>query len=262
MTEAFPAVAPLALRLDMARETLARNLSAARGVLGFSQDTLAESAGVSRATIIQLEAAEGDPRLSTLAGIAAALGVSPIVLLLGRDELDAIVNAPSNTEAERVQENISPEELENIRRLLRSGIAKNRAKAVAMGASAATAAGFSAGSLAGAAIGTAILPGVGTAIVAALSAWTVYKLSTEKKGNIMSVRDRTKTMSPDVEIKIRAIKQSFDSGKIDKSGAVLALREAMGAGVIGSVLPSDEEVWTSAEELIKGWDQKGGPTSA
>lgn len=171
--------APLALRLDAARETLARNLSAARGVLGVSQDLLAESAGVSRATIIQLEAAEGDPRLSTLAGIAAALGVSPVVLLLGRDELDAIAYAPSSSEAERVRENLSSEELETMRRLLRSGIAKNRTKAVAMGASAATAAGFAAGSLAGAAIGTAILPGVGTAIGAAISAWLVHKRSTD-----------------------------------------------------------------------------------
>lgn len=179
MTVALPQATPLALRLDATRETLARNLSAARGVLGVSQELLAESAGVSRATIIQLEAAEGDPRLSTLAGIAVALGVSPVVLLLGRDELDAIVNAPSSSEAERVRENISPLELETMRRLLRSGIAKNRMKAVAMGASAATAAGFAAGSLAGAAIGTAILPGVGTAIGAALSAWLVHKRSSD-----------------------------------------------------------------------------------
>ena len=105
--------------------------------------------------------------------------MSPVVLLLGRDELYAIVNAPSSSEAERVRENISPLELETMRRLLRSGIAKNRMKAVAMGASAATAAGFAAGSLAGAAIGTAILPGVGTAIGAALSAWLVHKRSSD-----------------------------------------------------------------------------------
>lgn len=183
MTVALPQAASLAPHLEAARETLARNLSAARGILGVSQDILANSAGVSRATIIQLEAAEGDPRLSTLAGIAAALGVSPVVLLLGRDELDAIVNAPSSTEAKRVRDNISPDELETMRRLLHSGIAKNRMKAVAMGASAAMAAGFAAGSLTGAAIGTAILPGIGTAIGAALSAWLMHKQSTDEPGD-------------------------------------------------------------------------------
>jgi transcriptional regulator with XRE-family HTH domain len=146
-----------------------------------SQDQLAGAAGVSRATIIQIEAAEGDPRLSTLAGVSAALGVSPVFLLLGRDELDAIANAPGSSEAERVRENLSSDELETMRRLLRSGIAKNRTKAVAMGSNAATAAGLAAGALAGAAIGTALLPGLGTAIGAALSAWVAHKRASETK---------------------------------------------------------------------------------
>jgi transcriptional regulator with XRE-family HTH domain len=140
-----------------------------------SQDQLSEVAGVSRATIIQIEAAEGDPRLSTLAGVAVALGVSPVFLLLGQDELDAIANAPGSSEAERVRENLSSDQLETMCRLLRSGIAKNRAKAVAMGTSAAAGAGLAAGALAGAAIGTALLPGIGTAIGAALSAWVIHK---------------------------------------------------------------------------------------
>jgi transcriptional regulator with XRE-family HTH domain len=146
-----------------------------------SQEQLAEAADVSRATIIQIEAAEGDPRLSTLAGVASALGVSPVLLLLGRDELDAIANAPGSSEAERLKDNLSSDELDTMRRLLDSGIAKNRTKAVAIAASAATAAGLTAGTLASAAIGTAILPGIGTAIGVALGVWMTRKRASDLK---------------------------------------------------------------------------------
>lgn len=175
--------AQLSLSLEDVRDTLARNLSAARSALGMSQEQLAAAGGVSRATINQLEGAEGDPRLSTLVGLAAALGVSPVFLLLGRDELDAIAKAPGSKEAEEVQAHLTAGELDTMRRLLRSGVAKNRAKAVAMGATAATTtAGASTGALAAAAIGTALLPGVGTAIGAAFAAvWLARKMDKETK---------------------------------------------------------------------------------
>jgi transcriptional regulator with XRE-family HTH domain len=150
-----------------------------------SQDQLAAAGGVSRATINQLEGAEGDPRLSTLVGLAAALGVSPVFLLLGRDELDAIAKAPGSKEAKEVQAHLTPGELDTMRRLLRSGVAKNRAKAVAMGSTAAaTTTGSSSGALAAAAIGTALLPGIGTAIGAAFAAtWLTRKKGEEAKDN-------------------------------------------------------------------------------
>lgn len=141
--------AALSLPIDDVRDMLARNLSAARSALGISQDQLATAGGVSRATINQLEGAEGDPRLSTLVALAAALGVSPVFLLLGRDDLDAIAKAPGSKEAKEVQAHLTPEELDTMRRLLRSGVAKNRTKAVAMGATAATTAGVTAGALTG-----------------------------------------------------------------------------------------------------------------
>lgn len=175
MTRSQAPEEPLVALEDM-RDTLARNLNAARGALGMSQDQLGAAAGVSRATINQLEGAEGDPRLSTLVALAVALGVSPVFLLLGRDELDAIAMAPGSTDAKAVQSHLTPDELETMRRLLRSGVAKNRTKAVAMGATAATAAGFGAGALAAAAIGTALLPGIGTAIGAAIASnWLAKK---------------------------------------------------------------------------------------
>jgi transcriptional regulator with XRE-family HTH domain len=163
--------ATTAAALAAARETVARNVAAARGAIGLSQDALAGDAGVSRATVVQLEGAEGDPRLSTLAGVAAALGVSPAFLLLGRDELDAIARAPSSAEAEKVRRNLPADELEAMRRLLRSGIPRNTTRAVAIGSDAVSAAGLKKGALVGAAIGTVLMPGLGTQLGAALGAW-------------------------------------------------------------------------------------------
>lgn len=176
-----PAVdtAALSLSVEGARDAVARNLAAARSALGWSQEDLARAAGISRATVNQLEggaSAKSDPRLSTLAALASALGISPMLLLLDREELDAIAEIPGSREMSEVSSHLDPEQLEIMRRLLRSGVAKNRAKAVAMGASAATLAGVSAGPLAAAAIGTAILPGVGTAVGAAIAAaWLAKK---------------------------------------------------------------------------------------
>lgn len=157
--------------LESAQAIVARNLAAARSALNISQDKLAEDAGVSRATIIQLEAAEGDPRLSTVAAIAAALGVSPVFLLLGREELEAISKVANSPDADRVLQQLPDDTLKTMHRLLDSGIPKNRTKAVAMGTSAAAAAGLTAGALAGAAIGTVLMPGIGTAIGVALATW-------------------------------------------------------------------------------------------
>lgn len=168
------------LSLEDVRDTLARNLSAARTALGMSQDELATESSLSRATINQLEGAEGDPRLSTLVGLAAALGVSPIFLLLGRDELNALTQALGSEEAKKIQSQLTSDELETMRRLLRSGVAKNWTKAAAMGASVATNAGLNASTLAAAAIGTALIPGIGTAIGAAFA---VGFLAIRKKHN-------------------------------------------------------------------------------
>lgn len=162
---------PYLSHAELAKETVARNLSAARIGMKLSQDELAAEAGISRTTIVQLEGGEGDPRLSTLAAIAGALGITPVILLIGRDELTAIANASTSGEAERIRKHLSAEGIEDIQRLLRSGLSKNRSKAVAMGAGAATAAGFAAGAVAGSAIGTALLPGIGTIVGAMLGSW-------------------------------------------------------------------------------------------
>jgi len=130
----------LALSVEKARDALARNLAAARGALGWFQEDLAHTAGVSQATVNQLEGganSKSDARLSTVADLATALGISPMLLLLDREELDAIAEIPRSREAEDVRSRLTPEQLETMQRLLRSGVAKNRAEAVAMGTTAA-----------------------------------------------------------------------------------------------------------------------------
>ncbi len=184
MTERSIDVMAPSLAVEDMQDTLARNLSAARGALGMSQDQLAVAAGVSRATINQLEGgstAKGDPRLSTVVCIAAGLGISPAFLLLGRSELDAIVEAPKRKEVEDISSHLTAEKLETMRRLLRSGVAKNRTKAVEMGGAAVASAGASKGAIAAAAIGTALLPGIGTAIGAVIgSIWLANRIKNEK----------------------------------------------------------------------------------
>lgn len=169
----------VSLSVESARDALARNLAAARSALEWSQEDLARAAGISRATVNQLEggaSSRSDPRLSTVVGLATALGVSPMLLLLDREDLDAIAEIPRSREGEDVRLQLKTEQLETMQRLLRSGLAKNRAEAVAMGTTAAALAGIKAGALVAAAIGTAIMPGVGTTVGAAFAAsWLARK---------------------------------------------------------------------------------------
>lgn len=158
--------------VENALETVSRNLSAARVGMKLSQDQLAEAAGVSRATIVQLEGGTGDPRLSTITAIAGALNVTPMFLLLSSNDLQAIANVAESEEAAQFKENISGKSLEDMQRLLRSGLTKNRNKAIAIGAAATNIGGgvttVSVNIAAATAIGSVLLPGIGTVIGAAL----------------------------------------------------------------------------------------------
>lgn len=151
------------------QEMVATNLVVARSANGMTQDLLAEKAGLSRATIAQIESGQGDPRLSTLTDIAGALAVSPMLLLVGSVELAALVDLEE--EARTASFSADRSLLDRIGHLVTSSVARNRTKAALLGAQAAVAAGFTTpGGIAGAALGSALMPGrlVGMAFGAAL----------------------------------------------------------------------------------------------
>ena len=61
----------------------ARNLRAAREEAGLSQEALAERAGMHRNAVALLETGKRDPRVSTVAKLAKALGIPAGELLKG-----------------------------------------------------------------------------------------------------------------------------------------------------------------------------------
>ncbi|WP_037856539.1 helix-turn-helix domain-containing protein [Streptomyces sp. NRRL S-340] len=67
--------------LELLTQSLARNVKRWRGERGFTLDTLAARAAVSRGMLIQIEQARTNPSLGTVVKIADALGVSITTLL-------------------------------------------------------------------------------------------------------------------------------------------------------------------------------------
>jgi XRE family transcriptional regulator, regulator of sulfur utilization len=70
---------------DLTR-VLARNVRQLRQDRGLTAAELATRSGVAKATLSQIEAARGNPRLETLRDLAEALGVAPTELLAPPDE--------------------------------------------------------------------------------------------------------------------------------------------------------------------------------
>ncbi len=135
----------------------AQNLLVARTVLDLTQHALSAASGVSRATIAQLEAGKGDPKLSTVQQLAEALGVSPVVLLLGRRELAALGSLLGGAAEERgVDPTVSV-----MRHLVTAGGVRSRLEAARLGIGVAAAAGVNDGTV-GAAVGSFHHPGPGT----------------------------------------------------------------------------------------------------
>jgi transcriptional regulator with XRE-family HTH domain len=139
---------------------LAKNLVVARMVSGVTQQALADAAGISRATIAQLETGCSDPRLSTIVELAAALGVPPILLLVGKPEavaLAAFFQKPA------LPISITDADVAQMRRLVDTGMLKDRLRAALVGADAARASGEEgAATPVSVAIFSAIYPGPGT----------------------------------------------------------------------------------------------------
>lgn len=147
------------------QETLANNLALARQLSEVSQTTLARLAGVSRATIAQMEGGESDPKLSTLVRVAAALKISPLLLLMSAEDLQALATDSDQKPL------LSAEEAIEAKRLLASGLKKKRSKAVQLVRDAADKDLESAAKLSvhGAMLGAALLPGSGAFVAATIA---------------------------------------------------------------------------------------------
>ena len=137
------------------RGIVAQNLLFARSALEMTQQELADTSGISRATIAQLEAGIGDPRLSTLELLAATLHVPVHFLLLDQGSFRAIAELANGTVVAQGGREISGDE---VTRILRVGGALSRQRAAALGVDAARDAGFAGNAhRVGAAIGAARL---------------------------------------------------------------------------------------------------------
>jgi DNA-binding XRE family transcriptional regulator len=143
----------LTIQRQKVNANFAKNLVLARNAVELTQSNLSEISNVSRTTIAQIESGEGDPRLSTVIDIATSLGVSPILLLMGSDEMNALVNMKTKIN----DIDLSNNDIDEMERLISTGIDKNKIKAAKLGVSSTI--GLSS---VGAAIGTVLLPGVGT----------------------------------------------------------------------------------------------------
>lgn len=151
---------------ESADAVLAKNLVAARVVSGITQRELADAAGISRATIAQIETGSSDPRLSTIVLLAAALGLPPAVLLLGYLEVLALAELPEKASQSRPA--IDPRDAARMRQFVSTGMLKDRLRAARLGAEVVESTSASPVGPVLAAIFSAILPGEGTEVGALL----------------------------------------------------------------------------------------------
>jgi len=158
---------PISPRAESSASVLAKNLVVARVVAGMTQQDLAQRAGVSRATIAQIETGCGDPRLSTVTDLAKALEISPVLLLLGSLEVQALSAIHEGAIPSPVE--IGPEKLERMRDFVQSGMLKDRLRAAKLGAAVVRGiSGAPSSAVVTAAVCSPIIPGEGTRLGATL----------------------------------------------------------------------------------------------
>jgi transcriptional regulator with XRE-family HTH domain len=146
---------------ESADAVLAKNLVAARVIAGITQRELADAAGISRATVAQIETGSSDPRLSTIVELARALGLPPAALLFGEPEVRALVALPDHAGN---QPDIDPRDTARMRHYLASGMLKDRLRAARVGANAVESTARSPLGPILAALFSAVIPGTGTRI--------------------------------------------------------------------------------------------------
>jgi transcriptional regulator with XRE-family HTH domain len=154
---------PKAVYFESTGAALGKNLSVARLLAGVTQHTLANLSGVSRATVAQLETGISDPRLSTIVDLAKALQISPIALLMGSAEINALTQLRADL-ADRPVE-LSPTDIRRMELLVQSGMLSDRSRAARIGAAAAQAVdGVGPGAMITAGILSTYAPGDGTVV--------------------------------------------------------------------------------------------------
>lgn len=146
--------------------TLAKNLVAARTLAGITQQELADVSGISRATVAQIETGSSDPRLSTIVELAKAIGVPPILLLVGPPEVQALAKLASKQKSPHPE--IDSREVAKMHQYISTGMLKDRLRAARVGANAVESSSASPSSPIIAGIFSAILPGAGTEVGARL----------------------------------------------------------------------------------------------
>jgi transcriptional regulator with XRE-family HTH domain len=151
---------------ESADAILARNLVTARVAAGITQQELAEAAGISRATIAQIETGYSDPRLSTIVELARALELPAILLLIGSPEVHALAQFPDRAERDRPV--IDPRDVARMKQYVATGMLKDRVRAAVIGAAAVESFAETELAKVSAAIFSAFLPGKGTEIGALL----------------------------------------------------------------------------------------------
>ena len=156
---------------ESADAILAKNLVVARLISGMTQHELAARSLISRATIAQIETGSSDPRLSTINQLAAALNLPPLILLVGAEDVRVLsaLHAAAGGSADEIP--MTASDLDRMKRLIRTGMLKDRLHAAQLAATLARKAGRNESVAVIAAIFSAVDPGHATQVGCCWENW-------------------------------------------------------------------------------------------